>query len=168
MGILIGFFVMISFLTYIILKRENNERLDDITKLNNIKKNQKINKKMRATKKAKKLATAIGAIHSINNRIKSLEEDIRRLKKEIKENITPFIKAEQLEGVLDKCKKELEVWNYLAQTTNKVFTINEIKLLEKEFKNGSMNEKIQMSEPLSVEEFESKIDQIKEHINNNL
>ena len=47
--------------------------------------------------------------------IHSCELDIRRLKEEIKANITPFITAEQNEGVLRMAKKELEVWNYLAK-----------------------------------------------------
>ena len=47
--------------------------------------------------------------------IHSCELDIRRLKEEIRANITPFITAEQNEGVLRMAKKELKVWNYLAQ-----------------------------------------------------
>ena len=47
--------------------------------------------------------------------IHSCELDIRRLKEEIKANITPFITPEQNEGVLRMAKKELEVWNYLAK-----------------------------------------------------
>ena len=47
--------------------------------------------------------------------IHSCELDIRRLKEEIRANITPFITAEQNEGVLRLAKKELKVWNYLAQ-----------------------------------------------------
>ena len=47
--------------------------------------------------------------------IHSCELDIRRLKEEIRANITPFITAEQNESVLRLAKKELKVWNYLAQ-----------------------------------------------------
>ena len=47
--------------------------------------------------------------------IHSCELDIRRLKEEIRADITPFITAEQNEGVLRLAKKELKVWNYLAQ-----------------------------------------------------
>jgi len=47
--------------------------------------------------------------------IHSCELDIRRLKEEIRADITPFITAEQNEGVLRMAKKELKVWNYLAQ-----------------------------------------------------
>ena len=47
--------------------------------------------------------------------IHSCELDIRRLKEEIKADITPFITPEQNKGVLRIAKKELEVWNYLAK-----------------------------------------------------
>ena len=41
--------------------------------------------------------------------------DIKRLKAEIEGDISPFITAEQNQGVLNLAKKELEVWNYLAK-----------------------------------------------------
>ena len=43
------------------------------------------------------------------------ELDIRRLKEEIKADITPYITAEQNEGVLRLAKKELKVWNYITK-----------------------------------------------------
>ena len=47
--------------------------------------------------------------------IHACELDIRRLKEEIKTNIVPFITMEQHQSVLESAKKELKVWNYLAQ-----------------------------------------------------
>ena len=41
--------------------------------------------------------------------------DIRRLKEEIKANITPFITIEQNESILESSKQELKTWNYIAQ-----------------------------------------------------
>ena len=43
------------------------------------------------------------------------ELDIRRLKEEIKANVTPYITPEQNAGVLKMAKKELEVWNYITK-----------------------------------------------------
>jgi hypothetical protein len=41
--------------------------------------------------------------------------DIKRLKAEVKADITPFITQEQNIGVLELAKKELKTWNYLAK-----------------------------------------------------
>jgi glutamine cyclotransferase len=49
----------------------------------------------------------------------SLDTDISRLKQEIKDNITPFITIEQLQGVLDHTKRQREVWNYIATLIEK-------------------------------------------------
>ena len=51
--------------------------------------------------------------------IYSLDNDISRLKQEIKDNITPFITIEQLQGVLDHTKRQREVWNYIATLIEK-------------------------------------------------
>ena len=45
----------------------------------------------------------------------SLDNDISRLKQEIKDNQTPFITIEQLQGVLDHTKKQRDVWDYIAK-----------------------------------------------------
>ena len=45
----------------------------------------------------------------------SLDNDISRLKQEIKDNATPFITVEQLEGVLNHTKKQRDVWDYIAK-----------------------------------------------------
>ena len=47
--------------------------------------------------------------------IHACQLSIRRLKEEIKADITPFITKEQNESILESSKHELEVWNYLAQ-----------------------------------------------------
>ena len=44
----------------------------------------------------------------------SLDNDISRLKQEIKDNQTPFITIEQLEGVLNHTKRQRQVWDYIA------------------------------------------------------
>jgi hypothetical protein len=44
----------------------------------------------------------------------SLDNDISRLKQEIKDNATPFITVEQLEGVLRHTKQQRKVWDYIA------------------------------------------------------
>ena len=46
--------------------------------------------------------------------IYSLDNDISRLKQEIKDDASPFITVEQLEGVLNHTKRQREVWNYIA------------------------------------------------------
>ena len=46
--------------------------------------------------------------------IYSLDNDISRLKQEIKDDASPFITIEQLEGVLNHTKKQREVWDYIA------------------------------------------------------
>ena len=46
--------------------------------------------------------------------IYSLDTDISRLKQEIKDDASPFIIIEQLEGVLNHTKKQREVWDYIA------------------------------------------------------
>jgi hypothetical protein len=51
--------------------------------------------------------------------IYSLDNDISRLKQEIKEDISPFITIEQLEGVLDHTKRQREVWDYIASLIEK-------------------------------------------------
>ena len=44
----------------------------------------------------------------------SLDNDISRLKQEIKDDQTPFITIEQLEGVLNHTKMQRKVWDYIA------------------------------------------------------
>ena len=44
----------------------------------------------------------------------SLDNDISRLKQEIKDDSTPFITIEQLEGVLRHTKQQRKVWDYIA------------------------------------------------------
>ena len=44
----------------------------------------------------------------------SLDNDISRLKQEIKDDQTPFITIEQLEGVLRHTKEQKKVWDYIA------------------------------------------------------
>ena len=44
----------------------------------------------------------------------SLDNDISRLKQEIKDDSTPFITVEQLEGVLRHTKMQRKVWDYIA------------------------------------------------------
>jgi hypothetical protein len=51
--------------------------------------------------------------------IYSLDNDISRLKQEIKEDISPFITVEQLEGVLNHTKRQREVWDYIASLIEK-------------------------------------------------
>ena len=51
--------------------------------------------------------------------IYTLDTDISRLKQEIKDNITPFITMEQLQGVLRHTKQQREVWNYIATLIEK-------------------------------------------------
>ena len=51
--------------------------------------------------------------------IYSLDNDISRLKKEIKDNQTPFITVEQLEGVLRHTKLQRKVWDYIATLIEK-------------------------------------------------
>ena len=46
--------------------------------------------------------------------IYSLDNDISRLKQEIKDDQTPFITIEQLEGVLRHTKQQRKVWDYIA------------------------------------------------------
>ena len=46
--------------------------------------------------------------------IYSLDTDISRLKQEIKDDSTPFITIEQLEGVLRHTKQQRKVWDYIA------------------------------------------------------
>ena len=45
----------------------------------------------------------------------SLDNDISRLKQEIKDDQTPFITVEQLEGVLRHTKEQRKVWDYIAK-----------------------------------------------------
>ena len=47
--------------------------------------------------------------------IYSLDNDISRLKQEIKDDATPFITIEQLQGVLDHTTKQRKVWHYIAK-----------------------------------------------------
>jgi len=47
--------------------------------------------------------------------IYSLDNDISRLKQEIKEDRSPFITVEQLEGVLNHTKKQKDIWDYIAK-----------------------------------------------------
>jgi len=51
--------------------------------------------------------------------IYSLDTDISRLKQEIKDDITPFITIEQLQGVLDHTKRQRQVWDYIASLIEK-------------------------------------------------
>ena len=44
----------------------------------------------------------------------NLDNDISRLKQEIKDDSTPFITVEQLEGVLRHTKEQRKVWDYIA------------------------------------------------------
>ena len=46
--------------------------------------------------------------------IYSLDNDISRLKQEIKDDQTPFVTVEQLEGVLRHTKEQRKVWDYIA------------------------------------------------------
>ena len=45
----------------------------------------------------------------------TLDTDISRLKQEIKDDNTPFITTDQLQGVLDHTKKQKAVWSYIAK-----------------------------------------------------
>ena len=45
----------------------------------------------------------------------TLDTDISRLKQEIKDDNTPFITIDQLEGVLRHTKQQREVWDYIAK-----------------------------------------------------
>ena len=45
----------------------------------------------------------------------NLDTDISRLKQEIKDDNTPFITIDQLEGVLRHTKQQREVWDYIAK-----------------------------------------------------
>ena len=47
--------------------------------------------------------------------IYGLDNDISRLKQEIKDDNTPFITIDQLEGVLRHTKQQREVWDYIAK-----------------------------------------------------
>ncbi len=51
--------------------------------------------------------------------IYSLDTDISRLKEEIKDNVTPFITIDQLQGVLRHTKQQREVWDYIATLIEK-------------------------------------------------
>ena len=51
---------------------------------------------------------AFATIYSLNN-------DISRLKQEIKDDASPFITVEQLEGILNHTKKQKAIWNYIAK-----------------------------------------------------
>ncbi len=51
--------------------------------------------------------------------IYSLDTDISRLKQEIKDNNTPFITIDQLEGVLRHTKQQRKVWDYIASLIEK-------------------------------------------------
>lgn len=51
--------------------------------------------------------------------IHGLDNDISRLKQEIKDDQTLFITKEQLIGVLDHTKRQREVWNYIASLIEK-------------------------------------------------
>jgi len=44
----------------------------------------------------------------------SLDNDISRLKQEIKNDSTPFITVEQLEGVLRHTKQQRKIWDNIA------------------------------------------------------
>ena len=45
----------------------------------------------------------------------TIDTDISRLKQEIKDDNTPFITTDQLQGVLDHTRKQKAVWNYIAR-----------------------------------------------------
>jgi len=47
--------------------------------------------------------------------IYTLDTDISRLKQEIKDDNTPFIKTDQLQGVLDHTKKQKAVGSYIEK-----------------------------------------------------
>jgi len=47
--------------------------------------------------------------------IQTIDNDISRISQEIKDDITPFITVEQLEGVLRRTKQEKAIWNYIAK-----------------------------------------------------
>ena len=47
--------------------------------------------------------------------MQSIDNDISRISQEIKDDITPFITIEQLEGVLRRTKQEKAIWNYIAK-----------------------------------------------------
>ena len=47
--------------------------------------------------------------------IYTLDTDISRLKQEIKDDMTPFLTVDQLEGVLRHTKQQREVWDYIAK-----------------------------------------------------
>ena len=47
--------------------------------------------------------------------MQSIDNDISRISQEIKDDITPFITVEQLEGVLRRTKQEKAIWNYIAK-----------------------------------------------------
>ena len=51
---------------------------------------------------------AFATIYSLNN-------DISRLKQEIKDDRSPFITVDQLKGVLNHTKKQKDIWNYIAK-----------------------------------------------------
>ena len=51
--------------------------------------------------------------------IYGLDNDISRLKQEIKDNQTPFITIEQLQSVLNHTKKQRDVWDYIASLIEK-------------------------------------------------
>ena len=48
-----------------------------------------------------------------------LDTDISRLKQEIKDDMTPFLTVDQLEGVLRHTKQQREVWDYIATLIEK-------------------------------------------------
>ena len=47
--------------------------------------------------------------------MQTIDNDISRISQEIKDDITPFITVEQLEGVLRRTKQEKAIWNYIAK-----------------------------------------------------
>jgi len=47
--------------------------------------------------------------------IEMCNNDISRLKQEIKEDRSPFITVDQLKGVLNRTHKEQKIWNYIAK-----------------------------------------------------
>lgn len=51
--------------------------------------------------------------------IYTLDTDISRLKQEIKDDMTPFLTVDQLEGVLRHTKQQREVWDYIATLIEK-------------------------------------------------
>ena len=67
----------------------------------------------------KKLETKNRAHDKAFATIFSLDNDISRLKQEIKDNATPFITVEQLEGVLRHTKQQRKVWDYIASLIEK-------------------------------------------------